>query len=169
MGKRKGSRTSERSRRNRKARRAEGAAKATPRTSRLMDGREAHIPTLEPDPTNTHPPVFVWPDGRRGPGPHAVLGLPEDATQAQVDAAFRAAMLAHPPEQEPDLARRIREAREVLRAPEHVLRRYAGRLRIPDADAWGLAPPEAEPERLSDQDRLLGLAALYALAEHEVG
>ncbi|MFT4626281.1 MAG: hypothetical protein ACI8PZ_004958 [Myxococcota bacterium] len=168
MGKKRNSKgTSARARKNRKARR-DASSKRVPRESVRLSGQLDPVPDLGTDTARTHPGVFLWPDGRRGPTPHAVLGVAADATPEQVQAAFRAAIVAHPPEQDPEGASRAREARDILLEPEHAIRRSVGMVHVPDADAWSLPQPEPSELRLAPRDRLLALAALYALAEAEV-
>lgn len=131
---------------------------------------EPRLPLDPPAPERCFPPVFVEAGGGVVESPYAVLGLPEGETrEREVQDAWRRAILAHPPERDPDGARRVQEARARLLDPERVLERAFGALRVPDPAAWGLeVQAEQEATRLLPAlDRLVGQAALYALLEEE--
>jgi len=127
---------------------------------------------LVPHPERCLPPVYVANGGQVIEDPRTVLGLPTGPLDEQtVRAAWRQALVAHPPEQDPDGARRIHEARDRLVDPKEWLARQLGVLHVPDPEAWDLSstdPPEATTDRLDAKTRLLGEAVLYALLEAEL-
>ncbi len=109
--------------------------------------------------------VHVTGDGRVVPDPWATLGLPHGTLDEQaIQAAWRAALLAHPPESDPDGAERVRAARARLLDPGLAVERELGQLAVPDPDAWGLPDPDAR-EGIRPEARLLALNVLYTLVE----
>ncbi len=110
-----------------------------------------------------HPPVFVDTRGRRVEDPLGVLGLSGQPDEAAVRAAWRKQTLEKPPEQFPEAALAVREARERILDPERILERELGMLHVPRA------PEGEEREDLLDaMGRLMGQAVLYALLEEEL-
>ncbi len=69
--------------------------------------------------------------------PFAVLGVPEDAGDAAVRAAYVAAVERHPPDRDPEGFKAIRAAYEVLKDPRRRL----------ELSLFGLGPPD----RLADR------------------
>lgn len=130
-----------------------------------------HLPEARltpPRPERLLPAVYVDAQGEVVPDPREVLSLPPGPVDAEaVRAAWLAATRARPPERDPEGARRVREARDRLIAPERWLERELGVLQVPNADAWGLAaaPPQTAGGRLDAEGRLAGMAVLYALVE----
>lgn len=122
-----------------------------------------------------HPPVHATSSLVRIRDPLEVLGLDPTrrASREEVLAAFRAAIEAHPPEREPEVARELIEARDRLARPEHVLERELGVLYPPDPAHYGLAAAaaasEPKPEStLPSHPRLLASLVLYTLLEAEL-
>jgi curved DNA-binding protein CbpA len=87
--------------------------------------------------------------------PYEILGLPASAGDADIKAAYLAAVRAHPPEREPETFKTIRAAYERLKTPE--LRLETDMLRIqpwpcpaPAGSSEGagtrLAAPRIEPQ-----------------------
>lgn len=149
--------------RQRERRRKNAAGPATQPRGGAPGGRVA-----APDPRTLRPPVHFTADGERIDAPEQVLGLAAgNRDPAQVRAAWTKRLREHPPEQDPEGARRLREARDRLLDPKRLIERELGVLRVPDAQAWGLpTSPLAEDAGLLDaQARLLGQAALYVLVE----
>ncbi len=129
-------------------------------------------PELRPiDPPTTQgclPPRFVDATGSVVPDPYALLGLPLGCHDPdRVRTAYRDGLGRHPPEQEPELARQLRDARDRLLDPERLVERELGVLHVPAAPA---IPELAEPagERLDGNLRLAAQAVLYALVEEAV-
>jgi hypothetical protein len=124
-----------------------------------------------------HPPVHVTSSLVRIRDPLEVLGLDPTrrASREEVLAAFRAAIEAHPPEREPEVARELIEARDRLARPERVLERELGVLYAPNPAHYGLATAAtaaaAEPKAASllpSHARLLASLVLYTLLEAEL-
>jgi hypothetical protein len=169
-----GARRREKQRRREKRRGKSGAG-----VERGGEGARGERPDFEvPRPDLCQAPIHVT----RGLGvvddPLDLLGLtPEQAADPErVRAAFRAELSAHPPEREPDLARRLREARDRLLDPDLEFERKFARLYLPDPRAFGLpeveqptgGSPAVEPNHLPARSRLLGQLVLYALLEEEI-
>lgn len=72
--------------------------------------------------------------------PFAVLDVPEDATDAQVEAAYHALLRLHPPDRDPERFRLLRQAYEALRTA-----RGRGDARLFHFDARGTALTEDFP------------------------
>jgi hypothetical protein len=154
-------------RRDKSKRRRADRAGRTPAVA--APGATPHLPapTLDlPAKDKLGPPIYVGAGGELLEDPRAVLEMAEG--DDDVRGAWRRALLAHPPEREPERARQIREARDRLIAPERYAERELGVLRVPDPDAWGLPAAEATPAieaRLPPAARLLAQTALYALID----
>jgi len=97
--------------------------------------------------------------------PYAELGVPRDADEQTILAAWRARIVEQPPERDPEGARRLLEARERLLDPTRVIERALGTLHVPDPTAFGLSAPAGPAEVLTTRERLVGQLALYALLE----
>jgi hypothetical protein len=131
-----------------------------------------------PRPDLCQPPVHVTQGFAVVDDPLDLLGLTSEqaADPEQVSAAFRVALSDHPPEREPDLARRLREARDRLLDPGLEFERKFGCLHVPDPRSFGLpevqeaagASPKVDRDRLPAPSRLLGQLVLYALLEEEL-
>lgn len=130
-------------------------------------------------PELAHAPVHIDAFGMRVPDPYASLGLDPatPASAAAVQAAFRAALTATPPEKDPQRARECIEARDRLLAPAQALTRVLGDLRVPRAEAFvpGHGAPSPTPPRgsqtspgWSSRSRLVAILTLYALLEDEL-
>ncbi len=115
--------------------------------------------------THCHPPIHVGADRTIVADPFTVLGLPPGATPEAIQTAWRNAMLEYPPEQHPDKATTLRQARDRLLAPERFIERELGVLHVPRPEAFNLSVSTEAPEKLDALGRLLGQAALYALVE----
>lgn len=72
--------------------------------------------------------------------PYATLGLPRDATAAQIKQGYFALVRAHPPEREPELFKRIRAAYERLRDPEQ-----RSEADLPLLQPWPASPRKRRP------------------------
>lgn len=128
-------------------------------------------PTLDlPRTDRLLPPVYLTPHGEHVPSPYEVLGIPEDCHDAEeIRAAWLRGIQAHPPEKDPEGARRLREARDWLTDPNRWRERIIGSLRFPDADAWELGHgPEPQGPAMPAMARMMGQAVLYALVEGEL-
>ena len=129
------------------------------------------LPPIDPpEPGRCLPPIVLDATGKVVPDPHAELGLSREAepTEQTIMAAWRARIVEHPPERDPEGARRLLAARDRLLAPERVIERELGTLHVPDPAAFGLPPGSGAS--LSPCERLVGQLALYALpeaSEHE--
>lgn len=111
--------------------------------------------------------VRVGPEGRVE-DPWEVLGLdPGERDPERIRASWREAALAHAPERDPDGARRVREARDLLLDPKRFLERELGELHVPDPAAWEL-PVAAASSQLDPRARLAAQALLYILVEDEL-
>jgi len=156
-------------RRNREKRRQKKATKPRRTTPPAASARrfvEPAPPTLWPEPEGLTDPIFLAADGRVVPDPHAVLGLePGTLDVDAIQTAFREAIVAHPPEREPERAREIREARDRLVDPERFLERELLVVRPLEPRTAG----GAEESRLDAEARLVGQAVLYALVEDALG
>lgn len=126
------------------------------------------LPPLDPpDPGRCFPVVFLRQGGQLAEDPREVLGLADDTSEEAINAAWRRKILAHPPERDPEGARRLQEARERLLDPERVIERTLGAVQVPNPEAFGL-PPAENPETvdmISPLNRALSQLALYALIE----
>lgn len=121
-----------------------------------------------PHPERLLPAVHIDGSGHIVPDPLEILGLgPKPADEATIRAAWRERLVAFPPEQHPDMARQLREARDRLLDPERFLERELGTLQVPDRAKWGLQAEPAAPgsEVLDARARLAASALLYALLE----
>lgn len=122
------------------------------------------------------PPICIDATGCRVPDPYAVLGLEasrgESLSEEEIRAAYRQRLLDHPPEQNPEVARRLVAARDRMLDPERVIEREIGVLHPPDPEAWGLLAPAKSDVRASRRldalGRLMGQLVLYTLVEDEV-
>jgi hypothetical protein len=114
-----------------------------------------------------HPPVHVSRECLPVPDPIAVLGLDPKRRHApeEVAAAARAALLAHPPEREPEAARDILDARDRLVRQERVLERELGALYVPRPAAFDL--PTDPPPRQAPQPKPVKLTGLEVPSEPE--
>lgn len=129
----------------------------------------ALLPLVPPALDRAHRPVHLDADGRAVPDPRGVLGVAEDADPTTVREAFKRALLAHPPEREPRRAEQIRQARDRLLDPAHLLTRELGVAHVPDGHAWGLVMPDPPPPAgLTPEMRLLGQLAVLCLVEEEL-
>ena len=132
----------------------------------MSDFDPRDLPLSPPVPSSCLPPVHVDKTGVAVPDPYAVLELEPGATPGNIREAFRDQLLAHPPEQSPKQARRIREARDRLIDDAQFAARRLGVLHVPDIAALGLPRPGRESEHpLTPEARLLGQAVLYTLVE----
>lgn len=139
-------------------------------------------------------PIYLTPRMQPTADPLATLGLDpaRRPTRAEIEAAYRTALAAHPPEREPEAARDILDARERLTRPSRILERELGVLYVPDPRRYDLpceAPPKPKPEPAKrkaspapaalaadepegalapSRPRLLASLALYALVEDEL-
>ena len=83
--------------------------------------------------------------------PYEILGVPAAATDAEVKAAYLAAVRAHPPEREPEAFKSIRAAYEQLRTPERRLATDMLRLQ-----PWPHSTVSGLPARADGSSRLEG-------------
>lgn len=122
-----------------------------------------------PDTSRCHPPVHFDAAGHVLEDARALLGLGAGPlTEAEIREAWRKKLIEHPPEQDPEGARKVREARDRLLDPERVFERLLGELRVPDAAAYGLSDAALAAQDDGTMDamaRLGGQAMLYALVE----
>lgn len=124
------------------------------------------LPSIDPpDPQRCLPAVFLDATGKAVEDPWAELGVPRDADEAAITAAWKARIVERPPERDPEGARRLLEARERLLDPSRVIERELGSTHVPDPDAFGLPSAEPAVDMLSVRERLVGQLALYALLE----
>lgn len=124
-----------------------------------------------PRPATLGPPVYVTASGETIPDPHTTLGLtPGERDPEVIRRAWRQALIDHPPEQDPEGSRLVREARDRLLEPTRLIEREVGVLRAPDPAAWRLPtePPPPPKRQISLMDRMTGQAVLYALVEDEL-
>lgn len=138
------------------------------------------IPALNPAPFDRcHDPIHVDAQGHVVADPFALLCLDPTAplTEEDIREAWTREIQAHPPEQEPEHARALREARDRLLSPDRLFERSFGALLVPDPEKCSLPDAHAvaktldavpDPQTLgllTSRDRLLGQAVLYALVE----
>jgi hypothetical protein len=129
----------------------------------------ARLPLHPPAPDRCRPPVRVDAEGRRVPDPCALLGLdPTERDPERIRAAWREAMIQVSAEQDPAGALALRAARDLLLDPAQLDARELGVLHAPDPARWGLPLPAAHGRTLSQEARLLGQLALYAMLEEEL-
>lgn len=149
----------------RKQRQKQRQKEALAKRSQSIAAPQAPVRAIDPPlPERLRPPVYVDAQGHPIPDPFETLGIPRGTTdESTIRAAFREETIAHPPEQEPERARQIREARDRLIEAPRFLEREALELRVPDPDAWQLG--ETPKPRVDTWARLMGQAALYALVE----
>lgn len=131
------------------------------------------IPLDPPVPERCLAPGYLDAAGRSTDDPYAVLGLPPgERAEPVVQEAWKRNLRAHPPERDPEGARRALEARQRLTDPTRVVERELGVVHLPDPAAWGFAAEAAEAStgstRLSSAERLVGQALLYALLEDHI-
>src|SRR5690606_26375107 len=115
--------------------------------------------------------IFVDARGAATPDPWSLLGL---SPQAQIDedtvrAAWVRQLEAHPPEQDPEGARLLREARDRLLSVDHLYERKFGLLTLPEVEPLDLPAPRQTDEdasRLPARARILGQLVVYAIVEH---
>jgi hypothetical protein len=147
-------------RRERRKAAGQGRQPARPREAKAV---------LSPAPERCLPPVFIDASRRVVEDPLDTLGLEGEPTPEAARAAWRERILERPPEQHPEEAEALREARDRLIDPERRLERALGVLHIPDPAAFGLSGEAAAGEaRLPAMNRLMGQAVLYALVEEEL-
>jgi hypothetical protein len=128
-----------------------------------------------PDPPLTPPrhdrlqdPVHFDRTGQTIESPRALLGLDAgERDPERIRAAWLEKLRLNPPEQDPEGARRLRDARDLLLDPQRWIERELGVVAVPDARAWGLPEPSERPvdDRLDCEGRLLGQLVMYALLE----
>jgi hypothetical protein len=130
------------------------------------------LPRLEPlHPERCGPALYVNAQGARVSDPWARLGVAAGASADELKAAWAEQTRRFPPEQHPEEALALREARDRLTLPERLYERAFGALRVPDAQAWSLPTPPVEaaqaaaPTRLDARSRLIGQSILYVLVE----
>lgn len=125
------------------------------------------LPLVPPAAGRARKPVHVDGQGHVVHNPRELLGLPEGVplTEQAIRSAWHEALLAHPPEREPEMARWIREARDHLLTAEGELALAIGRLQVPDESAWGLDGGADEAELQPMLNRLLAQSVIYALIE----
>lgn len=120
------------------------------------------LPSLEPpEPQRCFPPLVLDASGEPVPDPHVALGVPRDADEPAILAAWQARSRECAPEDAP----RLLAARDRLLDPERVIERELGVLHVPDPVAFGLPTTAPTGQVLALQDRLIGQLALYALLE----
>jgi hypothetical protein len=138
-------------------------------------------PIAPPSLERCHDPLFIDARGHVVTDPFVQLGL--DPAQGRDEETVRAAwaeqIKAHPPEQDPEGARRVRDARERLTNPASVFERTLGILHVPASRAWSLPDAAAVDADLAAsplteawldaKTRLMGQAVLYALVEDLLG
>ncbi len=160
-------RASSRREKQRRKRAEDGGTGSTPPTPPAVSGHRL-LRIAGDAPERSLAPVHIDRTGAVVPDPRAELGLPLDGVlgEATVRAAYRARLIECPPEQDPERARRAREARDRLLDPEAALEDALGVLHVPDAAAWGLqASDSPTDQRLPASARLLGQSVLYAMLE----
>ncbi len=125
------------------------------------------LPLTPPAAGKTRKPVHVDGQGHVVHDPRELLGLPEGVplTEEAIRKAWHEALLAHPPERDPEMARHIREARDHLLTSEGELALAIGRLQVPDEAAWGLDGGTEDAELQPMLNRLLAQSVIYALIE----
>jgi len=142
--------------------------------NRKPKGAKASAPRARFDPfgpvpsEKVLPPVFLDGHGHLLGDPWTALGLsPGTSDEEGIRAAYRERLLESPPEQDPDRARLIREARDHLLDPDRGLERLAGTLALPDPAAWGLegGATESVGQLLPARQRLAAQAVLHVIAE----
>lgn len=153
----------------RRGQKASGQKASGQQQPAALENPHALLSTRLADTKNCLPKICVDEQGHLVEDPRVLLGLPAGPlTEAAVREAWRAKLLLHPPEQDPEGARRLREARDRLLTPERVVERLLGELYVPDPAAYGFAagaPAPAADARLDALARLSGQALLYALVE----
>jgi hypothetical protein len=159
----------EQKRAQRNTRRPEGGAPVVARPDPLSL-LSVRLPPLDPPaPQRCLPAIVIDATGKVLADPYAALGVPRDADEETVLAAWRAKIVQCPPERDPEGARRLLEARERLLDSRRVIERELGALHVPDPQAFGLPGPAGPGDTLSAQERLVGQLALYALLEGTEG
>ena len=166
--------------RQRKRRRQECKPRAGVARSRREPAARASVDLRVRHPELAHPPVYVDARGVRVADPFDCLGLDPEApvTQETVQAAFRAAIAATPPESNAQRAIQLVEARDRLLQPKQALTRILGDLRVPNAEHFvpghERKPAPGAPRRAalkpdwSARSRLVAIMTLYALLEAEL-
>lgn len=163
------------SRRKQKQRpKARAKRKKQDRQPRRRQVPSSRIDFVVPRPDLARSPIYV--DGAGAPlgDPLARLGLSHDEANSKhaVQAAFRDALAKTPPEKDPEGARELVVARDLLLKPEYVLSRALGDLRVPDATQFVPGHERGEaPERgsgrprpdWSSRSRLVAIMTLYAI------
>jgi len=170
MAKKKRSRKQQRSEKARRRREKRSARKKKAAPSRPAARPAAPgVVLAPPDPSRCHPTIYVDAGRRVIPDPYEALGLapsPPPSPEA-IRAAWRDRILARPPEQHPEEAAALREARDRLADPARALERALGELHLPSAEAFGLSDAGVEAP-MDSFGRLLGQAVLYAMVEDEL-
>lgn len=93
--------------------------------------------------------------------PYEVLGVPPDASDAAIRAAYFAQVRAHPPERDPAVFQRVRAAYDLLRDPER--RRDADLLRLADWPEPTLRQAASLDTRVEPEDVVRAARALTDL------
>lgn len=162
-------RQQKRSERNARKARPRGPSGSADDFDDFGDLREApvRLPSIDPPaPERSAPPIHLDAAGRVVDDPYAVLGVDRGADEEAILAAWRRKILEHPPERDPEGARRLQEARARLLDPSKVIERELGAIHIPDPAAYGLESSRARAdEKLPALTRAVGQLALYALLE----
>ena len=129
------------------------------------------LPAIPPHTDKTFGKVHLDNEAHVVSDPYTVLGIPNDADEESIRAAYRDALIRVSPEADPERARKVREARDRLLLPEQLYAREFGTLYVPDPALWGLpvlAVSASSQQGLTTEARMLGQVILYAMFEEEV-
>lgn len=166
MGKKSKNKQKQQQQRRERQRHERKARKPTPHRPDPHGPVGLRLPPIDPpEPARCLPAVHLDAAGKVVPDPYTELGVPRDANDEAVLAAFQTHILERPPERDPEGARRLLDARERLLGEEHLLERSLGVLHVPDPAAFGLPTPPSDESLLPVRERIVGQLALYALLE----
>jgi hypothetical protein len=166
MGKKSKNKQNQQQKRRERKRHDRKARHPTPHRPEFQAAAGPRLPPIDPpEPERCLPAIHIDAAGKPVPDPHAELGIPRDASDEAVLAAFQARILERPPERDPEGARRLLDARQRLLDEDHALERALGVLHVPDPAAVGLPTPAATESSLPVRERIIGQLALYALLE----
>lgn len=126
------------------------------------------IPLFPSDTTRCLPRLQLDRDGQAIYHPAELLGVDSNScTTEDVQKAYAEKLMGNP---SPEVARQLRQARDLLTTAEGRLELLRGEIYIPSAPAWELSETDATADLGpgSAMTRLLGQALLYAMVEDQL-